>query len=111
MNRHVALGLVIIVTAVFWQSYQGRQALIESQRGGCERGKKDRTQNARGWRTAEVARRESATDMSKPPKIRLADAAAALKYDRIATDLESRADGNLDCQTVFPDASPLPFSH
>lgn len=88
--------LVILVIAVFMQSYYGRKDLVNSQRSGCERGKLDRNDNAKGWRSAEAARRASGTP---------SDLRAAAQYDRIASSLEHRA--GIDCDKVFPSASPL----
>src|SRR3954469_22006508 len=100
---------------VFVESYTGRHNLanaekrarsvmIDFQRQGCERGKKDRQENSAGWRTAEGARLRSLAkdqnisyataetliaqepDPDDPP-----DLVAARKYDKIASAQEERS--------------------
>jgi hypothetical protein len=112
VNRHpmwAFIGLGLIVLAVFGQSFQGRRDLVESQRAGCHRGKLDRAQNARGWRTAEKARLVTARNPKVVIGERRAAYAAAVTYDRIAADLEQRTGSNLNCSRAFPSPSPLPF--
>jgi len=90
----VLLILLVVIGYVFYQSYQGRQDLVESQRAACERGKKDRNANADGWRIAEDARRaEGQFDVAN-------------KYNKIATGLERR--GRINCSIAFPKAGLLP---
>lgn len=79
---------------VLYQSYQGRADLIKAQRGGCERGKLDRDANARGWRTAEAARKAEG-------QIHIADL-----YAHIAAGQEKRS--RIDCSKAYPKASLLP---
>lgn len=90
----VFVVMLMLVFYVFWQSYQGRVDLVESQRKGCERGKKDRLANADGWRIAQAAR--------------LADGqvAVAAKYEKIAKGLEKR--GRINCENAFPKAGFFP---
>lgn len=83
-----------VVGYVFYQSYEGRADLVDSQRHGCGRGKLDRGDNADGWRIAEKARREDG-------QIEVANLYAA-----IATRLEKRS--RIDCPTEFPKAGLLP---
>ena len=86
--------LMLFVGYVLLQSYEGRVALVNSQRAGCERGKEDRKVNAQGWRIAEEARRAEGQEV------------VALAYDKIATSLEERA--AINCTEAFPKASFIP---
>lgn len=115
------IGVVVLAMwgYVLYQSYQGRVDLIKAERGGCARGKLDRSDNAKGWRAAEVARLDAfmskqhltAKEAHKilfqkrkpndPP-----DLVAAWKYDRIANSLERRS--RISCVKAFPNASFLP---
>jgi hypothetical protein len=93
--RLVAILFAVVILAlaalIFAQGYVGRVALRDSQLAGCQRGKLDRAANARGWRTAEAARRASGSR---------SDLIAAERYDRIASGLEQRS--RIDCKTAFP---------
>src|SRR4051794_8795244 len=93
-----------LIVYVFAQAYQGRAALVNSQRAGCERSKLDRGANAEGWRTAQVARLQSlASQMHisfeavkqvaerEPSSDDLPDLVAVRKYDAIASGLEERS--------------------
>jgi hypothetical protein len=126
MGRHLVklliIGMVCFLTLigyVLWQSYEGRADLVTSSRTACERGKLDRGANARGWRTAQVAREKSlaqAMHISDQAVAKLvkadpspndpADLVAARRYNRIANGLERRF--HIDCKRVFPSASFLP---
>lgn len=80
-TRLLAASLVFLLAAgiAFFLAFHANQV------AGCERGAADRNDNAQGWRAAEAARRAaySRDRMSS-------DLAAAAKYDRIASSLESR---------------------
>jgi hypothetical protein len=90
----VLVMFLLVIGYVFYQSYQGRADLVQSQRFGCERGKKDRNANARGWRIAEKARvAEGELDVAE-------------QYRKIAAGLERR--GRIDCVKAFPKAGLLP---
>jgi hypothetical protein len=88
------LGVVVLIVAVWLTGYQGRHALVDSQRNGCERGRLDRAANARAWREAEKARRADR------------DYGTARVYAQVATGLETRA--RIDCSDAFPSPSLLP---
>lgn len=113
------LLFLVLVVYVFWTGYEGRKDLVAGQRAGCERGKLDRGDNAKGWRTAEAARLASvAEDMhisvdaaksviTQPPLAGdLPDLIAARNYNEIATSLEDRS--RIECSEVFPDANFFP---
>lgn len=116
----IGFGVGLLVLGyVLYQSYAGRVDLVKAQRIGCERGKKDRTANAEGWRAAEAARLSS---LSKQMHITVdaawglvkqprqpddpPDLIAAWRYDRIAHGLEERS--RISCTKVYPGASLLP---
>lgn len=90
----VLLALLVVISYVFYQSYQGRVDLVDAQRAACERGKKDRNANAEGWRIAEAARKADG------------QFTVANKYRRIASGLEAR--GRINCSEVFPKAGFFP---
>lgn len=93
MKKTIAifLGLwLLLIIAPFYSGWQGRQALVDSQRAGCARGKLDRTDNAHGWRTAEKARRQAGEQQT------------ADTYRAIAEGLERRS--RINCTVAFPDA-------
>jgi hypothetical protein len=108
-----------LIVYVFAQAYQGRAALVNSQRAGCERSKLDRGANAEGWRAAEQARLmglanqmrisyEAAQKVVKQPSTsdESPDLVAARKYDAIASGLEERS--KIDCAVAFPSAKFFP---
>lgn len=98
----------VMLAFILWQSYQGRVDLVSSQRRGCERGKIDRTQNAKGWRAAMNARTATAQDRHATPSERVSALHAAQTYQQIVQSLESRTGDRLDCHSAFPNASLLP---
>jgi len=108
-----------VIGYVFFQSYKGRSDVVDSQRDGCDRGKLDRSANARGWRTAEDARLAtvaktlhiSAFDAKqlirqKPRPNDLPDLVAAREYNKTASGLEQRS--KIKCKHVFPKAGLFP---
>lgn len=102
-----ALGLLLLIGAVFAQSYEGRVAIRDAQVRGCERGKLDRRANARGWRTAERARRQTAENPNVDPRERRDASHAATTYQVISLELSRRS--RIVCRAVYPRPSPLPF--
>lgn len=93
----IITGMVVqllVVGYVFYQSYQGRRDLVDDQRAACDRGKRDRKANAKGWRIAEAARRVDG------------ESDVADKYKSIAEGLKRRS--RIDCHSAFPNASLLP---
>lgn len=106
---------LLLVGYVFFQAYQGRTDLVNSQRAGCERAKLDRAANAEGWRTAQTARLRTLAETmhisfdavkqvlkQKPSSGDLPDLVAARRYDSIAAGLEDRS--RINCTEAFPDA-------
>jgi hypothetical protein len=86
--------MMLVLVYVLWQSYEGRVDLVNSQRAGCERGKLDRADSAKGWRAAQ----DLALSNSQPW--------AARTYALIASNLETRS--RIDCAKAFPKASLIP---
>jgi hypothetical protein len=122
LAKMIIIGLLVqiaVIGYVFYQSYAGREEVVNSQRLGCERGKLDRKANALGWRAAEQARiAEFATEQHLVPSEaklwlnmphRPSDPyslIAARRYDKIATGLENR--GRITCAVVYPKPGLLP---
>jgi hypothetical protein len=127
LTRLIIGGLVMILAltaVVFAQSYFGRKnlekaeqkardALVVSQRAGCQRNKKDRRANALGWRTAQAARSSTLADKLKIPLKEIenlisqsskpddpADLVAVRRYNKIAHELEKRSE--INCARAFP---------
>lgn len=96
------VATVVLVFAVLYMGYQGREAFVVYQRAGCERGKLDRADNARSWRASATADLIVSKDPNQPEQTRRARALSAAVHDRTATDLERRA--RIDCAKVFPPA-------
>jgi hypothetical protein len=96
--RFVATMLVSVLALfvmTLLSSYQTRVAIVNTQRSGCERGKLDRSANARAWREAEKAR------------TRDGDLDTAAIYKSVAEGLEKRS--KLKCSTTFPDPPFVKF--
>lgn len=104
-----------VIGYVFYQSYAGRESVVDASRLGCERSKLDREANAIGWRTAETAREHSVAQelhisLKKVKQLvktkrgvnDVPDLVAAREYDRIAKGLEVRS--RISCSLAFPKA-------
>ena len=95
--RLIIVGMFVqlaCIAYVFLQSYDGRKDLIRAQRAECVRSKQDRQANAKGWRIAEAARRQSG------------QIAVANKYRIIAVGLDARS--RIGCSQAYPKARALP---
>lgn len=121
--RAFVVLFAVLILAVFAQSYNGRRAVVFSQRVGCHRGVIDRTVNAAAWYAAYQAREQTAL-ASRDPKTQRLNFAAARVYWSAAWSLNRRVDrphslvvngrhpvgfGRLDCAKAFPAASPFQF--
>lgn len=113
------LTILLIFVYVIWQSYEGRVDLVNAQRASCARGKFDRRDNAKGWRTAEKARLSTLAEAQNvsyntvkdlivldPKPDDPPDLVAARRYAHISASLESRS--RISCTEAFPDASLIP---
>lgn len=107
------IGVVIAVVLAGASNWLGQDRLAQSQREGCERGKLDRKENARGWRTAQAAREATlakdlriapiqvdALVLLEPAPDDPPDLIAARNYNEIAAGLEARS--RIDCVARFP---------
>jgi hypothetical protein len=99
----VLAALLVLILA---QSYAGRVALVDSQRGGCERSKLDRKNNADGW-TAHAAYIDNVTRAASVQEdVKRAARTAVTTYERVSRDLRRRS--HIDCADVFPAPSLMP---
>ena len=102
-------AVMLLISAIYTQSYVGRVALHDDQVEGCMRGTLDRSDNAKGWRTAQAAR-QAAYDRDG----QLIDLRSSRRYAMIAASLESRTRPTLAgrrafCATAYPAVSVLPW--
>lgn len=107
-NWWVPVGLLLMILAVFAQSYQGRVDLRGTQVAGCERAVQDRQESVRRdldlaafARRASQARRADGDDQVAVEYARIADRA-----DRRARSTRSRI---VDCEDAFPRPSLSPL--
>lgn len=106
LRRFVRIVFIVFALAmiyVTWQSYEGRKDLRNAQVKGCERGKADRRDAARGWTVAARARRDSYLHDGQRTDLR-----AALAYEDIVRGMERRA--SIVCVDVYPAPSLIPLS-
>lgn len=97
LAKLIIIGMIVqlaVIGYVFYQSYQGRADVVDSQRGGCERGKLDRIDNAKAWR---IAQRRAFSQ---------SQIIYSIEYSDVAARLEKRS--RIDCVTEFPKAGFLP---
>jgi len=120
--KMILIGLAVnlaVVSYVFYQSYVGRETVVEASRAACVRSKLDRRAEAYGWRTAEQARlatlaKSMGVPLAQANKLIVLkphhgdppDLVAARKYAGIAVGLEER--NRLTCIKAFPKAGLLP---
>jgi histone H3/H4 len=109
LTRLVIIGMLVQASVVFYvgvSGYIGRKDLVRTQRAGCERGKKDRLDNAAFQRAHKkyISRVVLAKSVQKDVK----DAAReAIKvYTKTAADLTKRS--KIDCSVAYPKARLLP---
>lgn len=109
LGRLIILGMFIqllVIGYVFFQGYDQRVTLVESQRRGCERGKLDRKDNA-DFQTAQtdyITVLSNTTSVGKD--VKEAANTANQTYKRTSASLAERA--KTKCEDVYPDASLLP---
>lgn len=107
-GRWLGVAILILVAAVFYQSYVGRLDLRDSNIAGCERAKLDRSANVDAWTAARKARRELSNDPTASRSQREDAAAAAITYTQTIDSLRSRLDRPFNCRVAFPAPSPIP---
>lgn len=102
-------GMLVQLAVIFYvgySSYTGRQTVVNSQRKGCERGKRDRKANA-DFQVAHTKYIERLVlAKSVPPDVRRSASEAVRTYKRTSADLTKRA--KIDCSTVYPKVRLLP---
>ena len=118
-------GLVVIMLAVFAQSYEGRVHLIASERQMCERVSRNVIDVVNADRADIVGNSAVAADPRQPLRTRQARHAEVVTQLRVIGDLDGRVDQSLvgglskadrllalksgfRCDRAFPAASPLP---
>ena len=103
----VVLGIQLCVIGyVFYQSYQGRVDIVRTQRLGCERGKKDRGDNADFQHAQKQYIEKVVLAASVKEDVKTAAREAVKTFERTSGSLSERA--LIDCQKAFPDAKWIP---
>ena len=105
------LAVMLLLGALGSQSYLGRVHIRQDAVRGCIRSTLDRHVNARGWRIAQQARFAS-YELGGAGAVN--DLRASVRYDVIATSLESRtrptpAGRAAFCDRAFPAPSIVPW--
>lgn len=109
LAKMLIVGLFVnlaVVGYVFYQSYAGRESVVNSQRGGCERGKKDRIDNAAFQNAHKRYIEKVVLARSVKPDVKAAAREAIKTYTVTAADLTKRA--KISCAVAYPKASLLP---
>jgi hypothetical protein len=117
MNTETAHKLTVLILFVlllnlfafgysFYTGYQGRKDIVTTQRLGCERGKKDRTDNARFQSAHKLYIDKVVLAKSVEEDVKAAARTAVETYNQTARDLTIRA--QIDCTKVFPKARLIP---
>jgi hypothetical protein len=107
-ERWLLFFVVLLVAAVFDQSYVGRHELVNSQRRGCQRGILDRQDTIRVRRTQALSDAAIGHDPAQPPATRRVRLHQAAIEWRSVHALQSRIPPALDCARAFPQPSPFP---
>lgn len=94
------------ITYVFYQSYEGRVDIVDRQRTGCERGKRDRVDNAAFQRAHAKYIRVVTGAKSVKEDVKSAAREALQTYDRTSTSLTERA--KISCALTYPDPGVFP---
>jgi hypothetical protein len=97
LTAMVVVILLALAVAVVSLQMNAQDLIRQGQLTGCERGKVDRADNAKGWETAADVRYKSWLKSGDP-----IDLEGTIRYDRIAHSLRSRAGRNLDCGEAYP---------
>jgi hypothetical protein len=103
----IVLGIQLFVIGyVFYQSYQGRLNIVTTQRLGCERGKKDRGDNADFQQAQKQYIDKVVLAGSVKEDVKDAAREAVKTFERTSNSLSERA--LIDCHKAFPDAKLIP---
>lgn len=98
--------MVLVVAYVWYSNYQGRQALVQSQRAGCERGKLDRIDNAAFQRAHKIYIDKVVLAQSVKEDVKKAARDAVKTYNRTAASLSRRS--KINCRKEIPKARFIP---
>ncbi len=105
----IVLGFVVhlvIIAFVVWTNYEGRKALVTTQRAACARGKLDRIDNAAFQRAHKLYIDRVVLAQSVKEDVKAAARDAVATYNRTAASLTLRS--QIDCAEVFPKARLIP---
>jgi hypothetical protein len=109
LARLIVVGMLLqgcVVGYVFYQSYVGRESVVDASRLGCERSKLDRKDNADfQWAQARYILKVSGAASVKAD-VKRAARTALKTFNRTSKSLERRA--RIDCKKAFPKAGLLP---
>jgi hypothetical protein len=99
----VIILLLVQVTMVIWvnnEANEGRSALVDSQRDGCERSKLDRKATSNFQNTHSEYIRKVTGAASVKEDVKEAAREALKVYRKTSASLNSRA--NINCKEAFP---------
>src|SRR4051812_48597046 len=109
LGRLIIIGMVVqlvVISYVFYQSYQGRADVVDNQRAGCERGKLDRQDNADFQRAHAEYIRKVVLAESVKQDVKDAAYTALNTFARTSASLTKRA--KINCEDVYPKVSLIP---
>lgn len=105
----VVVGMVVqlgVIAYVGYSFYDGRKTTVENQRAGCERSKKDRTDNADFQKAHSTYIRKVTRASSVKEDVKEAAREARKTFKRTSKSLAKRS--KIDCAEAFPKARLLP---
>lgn len=103
----IVLGIqLFVIMYVFYQSYQGRVDIVHTLRLGCERGKKDRGDNADFQQAQKRYIDRVVLAGSVKEDVKRAAREAVQTFERTSNSLSERA--LINCHDAFPDAKWIP---
>lgn len=97
---------IAVISYVFYQSYAGRETVVQASRLGCERNKLDRKDNADFQRAQALYILRVTSAASVKEDVKRAARTALKTFNRTSKSLEHRA--RIDCKKAFPKAGLLP---
>lgn len=109
MAKLILIGMVVqllVISYVFYNTYDGRVNTVKAQRRGCERSKKDRLANADFQQAHRRYIDKVVLAKSVEEDVKRAARAAVKTYNRTSAELSERA--LINCSTAFPKARLIP---
>ena len=103
------LCFLLLVGYIFVNDYQRDVQNVSEKREGCERGKKDRQDNADFQKAHKKYIEKVVLAQSVKQDVKDAANKALETYDRTTPSLLSRTGENLDCTKAFEDAELWPW--